>query len=77
MENVGKKNIDIWKIVSIGILALYGLFLIYPLFKLLYNAFFANGIFTLENFAKFFSKSYYIESICDSWIISAFVPSSK
>ena len=70
MEAIKKKNFDIWKIVSIGILCLYGLFLIYPLFKLLYNAFFANGIFTLENFAKFFSKPYYMESIWNSIKVS-------
>ena len=38
MENVAKKNYDVWKIVSVVILGLYILFLIYPLIKLLYNA---------------------------------------
>ena len=70
MKNITKKNFDVWKIVSISILCLYGLFLLYPLFKLLYNAFFAGGVFTLENFAKFFSKTYYIESIWNSMKVS-------
>ena len=70
MNNTVKKNFDIWKIVSLSILCLYGLFLLYPLFKLLYNAFFAGGVFTLENFAKFFSKPYYIESIWNSIKVS-------
>ncbi|MBQ9425660.1 MAG: iron ABC transporter permease [Erysipelotrichaceae bacterium] len=65
-----KKNFDVWKVVSALILALYGLFLIYPLFKLLYNAFFSNGQFTLEQFAKFFSQTYYIKSIFNSIKVS-------
>ena len=46
MNKTANKYFDIWKLVSIFILCLYGLFLIYPLFKLLYNAFFAGGEFT-------------------------------
>ena len=70
MNSATKKNFDVWKIVSLGVLGLYGLFLLFPLFKLLYNAFFAGGVFTLENFAKFFSKTYYIESIWNSMKVS-------
>ena len=40
MNTAKAKNFDVWKIVSVLILALYALFLIYPLWKLLYNAFF-------------------------------------
>ncbi len=65
-----KKNFDVWKLVSVLILALYGLFLIFPLFKLLYNAFFSNGQFTLEQFTKFFSQAYYIKSIFNSIKVS-------
>ena len=70
MENVAKKNYDVWKIVSVVILGLYILFLIYPLIKLLYNAFFNNGVFTLEQFQKFFSQSYYVKSIINSIKVS-------
>lgn len=70
MNSANKKFFDIWKIVSISVLCLYGLFLLYPLFKLLYNAFFTEGMFSLENFAKFFSKPYYIESIWNSMKVS-------
>ena len=71
MENTVKKNFDVWKVVSLVILGLYGLFLIYPLVKLLYNAFFSNGVFTLEQFQKFFSQAYYIKSIFNSIKVSA------
>ena len=70
MEQVGKKNFDVWKVVSIAVLCAYGLFLLFPLFKLLYNAFFANGVFTLENFQKFFSQTYYVKSILNSIKVS-------
>ena len=70
MNNTKKRYFDIWKIVSISVLCLYGLFLIFPLFKLLFNAFFSGNQFTLENFAKFFSKPYYIESIWNSIKVS-------
>ncbi len=70
MNTKTNKNFDIWKIVSVLILALYVLFLIYPLWKLLYNAFFSNGVFTLEQFQKFFSQSYYIKSIFNSIKVS-------
>lgn len=70
MNTKANKNFDIWKIVSVLILALYVLFLIYPLWKLLYNAFFSNGTFTLEQFQKFFSQPYYIKSIFNSIKVS-------
>ena len=70
MNTKTNKNFDVWKIVSALILALYALFLIYPLWKLLYNAFFSNGVFTLEQFQKFFSQSYYIKSIFNSIKVS-------
>ena len=73
MENIAKKNFDIWKIVSLVILGLYGLFLIFPLVKLLYNAFFSDGVFTLEQFQKFFGQSDYSKTIVNSFKITLFV----
>ena len=69
MVNYGNKK-DIWRLVSWLILGIYGLFLVYPLFKLLQNAFFFQGQFTLEQFQKFFSQSYYIKSIFNSLKVS-------
>lgn len=70
MNKATNKYFDIWKIVSIGILCLYGLFLIYPLFKLLYNAFFFNGSFTTQYFQSFFAQKYYVKSIFNSLKVS-------
>ncbi len=47
---------DIWKAISWGILALYGLFLLYPLVRLLFSAIYVDGQFTLEYFGQFFAK---------------------
>lgn len=61
---------DIWKIISISVLALYALFLIYPLIKLLLQAVFVDGQFTLEYFNQFLSRNYYIETIVNSFSVS-------
>lgn len=70
MNKATNKFFDIWKVVSIFVLCLYGLFLLYPLFKLLYNAFFSDGVFTLEYFANFFRQNYYVKSIFNSLKVS-------
>lgn len=70
MNKATNKFFDIWKAVSIGILCLYALFLIYPLFKLLYNAFFFDGSFTTQYFQSFFSQKYYVKSIFNSLKVS-------
>ena len=70
MNKTANKYFDIWKVVSILILCLYGLFLLFPLFKLLYNAFFHNGSFTLEYFQTFFAQTYYVKSIFNSLKVS-------
>lgn len=48
---------DIWILISIGILLLYLLFLIYPLFSLLQQSVMGPEGFTLEYFQKFFLES--------------------
>lgn len=73
MENK-KKKIDIWILVSFGILALYSLFMIYPLSTLFKNAVISkNGVFTLEYFVKFLSRSYYFSTIFNSFKVSVSV----
>lgn len=70
MQKIKDKNIDVWKIVSISVLVLYGLFLLYPLFKLFYQAVLVDGKFSLGNFSAFFSQKYYVKSIRNSLIVS-------
>ena len=65
-----RKMFDVWKVVSVAILCMYGLFLLFPLYKLLYNAFFDGGEFTLVQFQSFFSQKYYVKSIFNSLKVS-------
>lgn len=65
-----KKSVDVWKFVSWGILALYALFLIFPLFKLLKESMVVEGKFTFEAFKKFFTNRYYVETIFNSLKVS-------
>ena len=67
-----KIKIDPWKTITIVVIALYTLFLIYPVGKLLLQAFFESGThqFTLDYFTKFFSQSYYFDTLMNSFKVS-------
>lgn len=71
MNKLKDKNLDVWKIVSISILVLYGLFLLYPLVKLFYQAVIYDGKLSFANFSAFFSQKYYVKSIRNSLIVSS------
>jgi iron(III) transport system permease protein len=66
MELKSTKKRDIWKLVSFAVIALYAIFLLYPLFTLLKQAVYVDGHFTLEAFKTFFSKSYNVKTIFNS-----------
>lgn len=62
---------DVWTVISLIILAAYGFFMIYPLLTLLSSAVLnREGQITLENFAKFFAKNYYVQTIINSFKVS-------
>ena len=65
-----KKRMDVWTMLSLVILALYGLFLIYPLIRLLVESVSKEGHFTMEYFGKFFSNSYYGVTLAHSFELS-------
>lgn len=65
-QNPAKKGKDVWNLVSLGVIALYGIFLIYPLVILLKQAVIIDGHFSLESFKTFFSRSYYVDTIFNS-----------
>jgi len=65
-----KKPLDIWIIISLSVMALYLLFMLYPLFKLMYCAMFVDGEVSFANFVTFFNKKYYIKSIFNSMKVS-------
>ena len=63
-----KIKIDFWTSVTIVIAAVFILFLIYPLFSLFITGFQnpETGEFTMENFARFFRKKYYYQTLFNS-----------
>ena len=65
-----KKRMDVWMMLSLAILVLYVLFLIYPLIRLLIESVSKDGRFTAEYFVKFFSNSYYGETLLHSFELS-------
>lgn len=64
--NTVKRGRDIWSVISWCLFALFLFFLVYPIGRLLREAVFENGKFSLGAFAEFFSKPYYYESILNS-----------
>jgi len=65
-----KKRLDIWIVISLGILAAYGLFLLYPLFCILRQSVMVDGNFTLAYFEKFFSTSVYFTTLSNSFKVT-------
>ncbi len=60
-----------WNGVTILFLVLFALFLIYPLFGILQQAVISKeGVFTLQEFTKFFSQAYYSKTILNSFKVS-------
>ncbi len=65
------KQVDFWTIVSLALLALFGVFLIYPLWQVLKESVVnGEGEFTLQYFVDFFAKSYYFSTIYNSFVLS-------
>jgi iron(III) transport system permease protein len=62
---------DFWTVVTGLAVVIFGLFLVYPLLSLFISSFQdpATGLVTMENFAKFFRKKYYYQSLINSmWV---------
>lgn len=69
-QNSKRFRLDVWGWTTIVMLLLYALFLLYPLSLLLKMAFSDGVHFTLENFAKFFSRKYYSITLLNSFKVS-------
>ncbi len=63
-------RLDLWGWTTIGILLLYGMFLLYPLGLLLKMAFSDGTHFTMANFVRFFSRRYYSITLINSFKVS-------
>ncbi len=66
-----QKKLDLWSFVSITILALFLLFLIYPMLGILKQSVISpEGGYSLAGFQKFFAESYYSTTIVNSFTVS-------
>lgn len=66
---------DFWTGITVLSIAVFGLFLIYPLFSLFLSAFHDpdTGAWTLANFSLFFERKYYYQSMINSFSVTACV----
>ncbi|CEN28963.1 MULTISPECIES: ABC transporter permease [Pseudolactococcus] len=65
-----KFQFNLWTISSLVILLTYLLFLVYPIVNILKNAIFVKGQLSFSNFSTFFSKSYYSQTLVNSFKVS-------
>ena len=69
MQN--KKKFEVWTVISIVFFLLFLLILVYPMFGILKQSLYdKDGALTLTNFAKFFSKKYYTNTIINSFKVT-------
>ena len=64
------KKLNIWTASSFLIFLTYLIFLVYPIIIVLKQALIHEGQFSLANFEDFFSKSYYSETLVNSFNVS-------
>lgn len=70
-----KQGRDIWSFMTVIIFSVYALFLLYPLFSLLVTSVKdpGSGSFSLNYFTDFFTSAYYMESLWNSFKVTAAV----
>lgn len=65
------RKYDMWTVLSILLLAMFVLFLIYPMFGIMRQSILnPKGEFTLDYFKRFFSQRYYSSTIINSFKVS-------
>ncbi|MEG1942266.1 MAG: iron ABC transporter permease, partial [Angelakisella sp.] len=72
MKDNNKFRLDIWGAITLCTILLYVLFMVVPMMNLIQQSVYdvETGKFTMENFVKFFSKSYYFDTLLNSFKIS-------
>ena len=72
MKNNNKFRLDVWGFITLMVILLYIVFMIYPMAYLIRQSVYdvETGTFTLQFFQKFFSKSYYFDTLFNSFKIS-------
>ncbi len=70
MKSQMNKNLSVWKIFSIIILAFFLLFIVFPLTLVLYKAIVVEGQLDFSNFAKFFKRKFYWSTLINSFKVT-------
>ena len=62
-----RKNAPIWTFFTLLILAVFLIFVVYPLLLILYKSVInpADNSLTLENFTRFFTRKYYVNTLTE------------
>ena len=70
-----KFHLDFWAGITVLSIAVFALFLIYPLFSLFVSAFqdAETGAWSMANFAHFFERKYYYQSMINSFYVTTCV----
>ncbi len=70
-----KARFDLWTLVTLGLVGLYGIFLVYPMVNMMAQALIdkETGQFTLGYFIKFFSTPYYFNTLLNSFKVTTAV----
>ncbi len=69
-----RSRLEVWNIIAYSILALYLIFLVFPLFKILKTSFVqTDGSMGWGNFKRFFSDAYYFNTLINSFKVSIVV----
>lgn len=70
MRYAGEKRFNIWTALTLILLALFLLFVIYPIGMLIVKSLFVGGKVDLSYFVKFFSKRYYWVTLVNSFKVT-------
>ena len=70
MRYAGEKRFNIWTVLTLILLAMFLLFVIYPIGMLLTKSLFTGGSVDLSYFVKFFTKQYYGSTLVNSFKVT-------
>ena len=71
MRYAGEKKLNIWIVMALGILALFILFVVYPLVLVLYKSVLSeDGQLSFAYFTKFFARKYYWSTLVGSFKVT-------
>ena len=69
-----RRRLEVWNYIAIGLMLAFMVFFIYPSARLMWEAFYTKKDgFTLAGFAKFFGRSYYLNTLINSFKVSGSV----